>query len=84
MLLRMETHSQIPFFLTDELTHLNRHMTEGRGDAHTDQKGEQWRREMTREIHGLQQQLHSQRGHAAGDNSASSQVAALARDLHEL
>ena len=86
MLLRIKTHFKIQFHAhTDELTHLNRHMTEGRGDARTDQNAEQWKREMTREIHSLQQQLHhSQRGHDAGDSSASGQVAALARDLHEL
>lgn len=69
--------------LRDELTHLNRHVTDNRVDAHSDQKVELWQREMTREIHSLQQQLHGQRGRGT-DDSASGQVAALSRDLHEL
>ncbi|KAK2191876.1 hypothetical protein NP493_43g00030 [Ridgeia piscesae] len=66
--------------LRDELTHLNRHVTDNRGDAHSDQKVELWQREVTQDIHSLQQQVRSR----GTDDNASSQVAALARDLHEL
>ena len=55
-------------------------MTDNRGDAHSDQQVELWQREMTRDIHSLQQQVRSR----GTDDNASSQVAALARDLHEL
>lgn len=75
---------KLEFFVAEELTLLNRNVSEGRGDARSDHKVEQWKREMTREIHSLQQQVNSQRGRDGDDNSAGSQVAALSRDLHEL
>ena len=75
---------KLEFFVAEELTLLNRNVSEGRGDARSDHKVEQWKREMTREIHSLQQQVNSQRSRDGDDNSAGSQVAALSRDLHEL